>query len=214
RAPSPHMLRMRGRRVCAPHKRRYKAAQMLAIDNITVRIAGREILSGATANLPAGRRIGLVGRNGAGKSTLFNVILGRLHQDEGEISVPSSWRVGAVAQEAPGTDVSLLDTVLEADPERLRLLAEAEHETDGHKLGEIYHRLEAIDAYTAPARAAEILAGLGFSAEDQLRPCPQLSGGWRMRGALAAILFSAPGLLLLGEPTHHLRPESGAWSGK
>ncbi len=184
---------------------------MLAIDNITVRIAGREILKAATANLPAGRRIGLVGRNGAGKSTLFKVILGQLHQDDGEISVPSAWRIGAVAQEAPGTDVSLLDTVLEADPERLRLLAEAEHETDGHQLGEIYHRLEAIDAYTAPARAAEILAGLGFSAEDQLRPCREFSGGWRMRVALAAILFSAPDLLLLDEPTNYLDLEGVLW---
>src|SRR5690606_15237837 len=105
--------------------------------------------------------------NGAGKSTLFNVILGRLHPDDGQVTWPSAWRVGAVAQEAPGTDTSLLDTVLEADPERLQLLAQAETETDGHKLGDIYHRLEAIDAYTAPARAAEILAGLGFSAEDQ-----------------------------------------------
>jgi ATP-binding cassette subfamily F protein 3 len=184
---------------------------MLAIDNITVRIAGREILKGATANLPAGRRIGLVGRNGAGKSTLFKVILGQLHQDDGEISVPSAWRVGAVAQEAPGTDVSLLDTVLEADPERLALLAEAEHETDGHRLGDIYHRLEAIDAYTAPSRAAEILAGLGFSAEDQARPCREFSGGWRMRVALAAILFSAPDLLLLDEPTNYLDLEGVLW---
>jgi ATP-binding cassette subfamily F protein 3 len=184
---------------------------MLAIDNIKVRIAGREILSGATANLPAGRRIGLVGRNGAGKSTLFNVILGRLHQDDGDISWPSAWRVGAVAQEAPGSDTSLLDTVLEADPERLALLAQAEHETDGHKLGDIYHRLEAIDAYTAPARAAEILAGLGFSAEDQLRPCREFSGGWRMRVALAAILFSAPDLLLLDEPTNYLDLEGVLW---
>jgi ATP-binding cassette subfamily F protein 3 len=184
---------------------------MLAIDNITVRIAGREILKGATANLPAGRRIGLVGRNGAGKSTLFKVILGQLHQDDGEISVPSAWRVGAVAQEAPGTDVSLVDTVLEADPERIALLAEAEHETDGHRLGEIYHRLEAIDAYTAPSRAAEILAGLGFSAEDQLRPCREFSGGWRMRVALAAILFSAPDLLLLDEPTNYLDLEGVLW---
>lgn len=184
---------------------------MLAIDNITVRIAGREILKGATANLPAGRRIGLVGRNGAGKSTLFKVILGQLHQDDGEISVPSAWRIGAVAQEAPGTEVSLLDTVLEADPERITLLAEAEHETGGHRLGEIYHRLEAIDAYTAPARAAEILAGLGFSAEDQLRPCREFSGGWRMRVALAAILFSAPDLLLLDEPTNYLDLEGVLW---
>jgi ATP-binding cassette subfamily F protein 3 len=184
---------------------------MLAIDNITVRIAGREILSGATANLPAGRRIGLVGRNGAGKSTLFNVILGRLHQDGGEISWPNAWRVGSVAQEAPGTDTSLVDTVLEADAERLALLAEAEHESDGHRLGDIYHRLEAIDAYTAPARAAEILAGLGFSAEDQLRPCREFSGGWRMRVALAAILFSAPDLLLLDEPTNYLDLEGVLW---
>ena len=184
---------------------------MLAIDNIVVRLAGREILSGATANLPAGRRIGLVGRNGAGKSTLFNVILRRLHADDGQISWPNSWRVGAVAQEAPGTDVSLLDTVLEADPERLQLLADAEHETDGHKLGDIYHRLEAIDAYTAPSRAAEILAGLGFSAEDQLRPCKEFSGGWRMRVALAAILFSAPDLLLLDEPTNYLDLEGVLW---
>jgi len=184
---------------------------MLAIDNITVRIAGREILKGATANLPAGRRIGLVGRNGAGKSTLFKVILGQLHQDDGDISVPSAWRIGAVAQEAPGTEISLLDTVLAADPERLALLAEAEHESDGHRLGEIYHRLEAIDAYTAPSRAAEILAGLGFSAEDQLRPCREFSGGWRMRVALAAILFSAPDLLLLDEPTNYLDLEGVLW---
>jgi ATP-binding cassette subfamily F protein 3 len=197
--------------VCAEGKHGYKAPQMLAIDNITVRIAGREILSGATANLPAGRRIGLVGRNGAGKSILFKVILGQLHQDGGEISWPNAWRVGAVAQEAPGTETSLLDTVLEADPERLALLAEAEHESDGHRLGDIYHRLEAIDAYTAPSRAAEILAGLGFSPEDQLRPCREFSGGWRMRVALAAILFSAPDLLLLDEPTNYLDLEGVLW---
>jgi ATP-binding cassette subfamily F protein 3 len=184
---------------------------MLAIDNIVVRIAGREILSGATANLPAGRRIGLVGRNGAGKSTLFNVILGRLNPDDGAVSWPNAWKVGAVAQEAPGTDESLVDTVLAADGERSRLLAEAEHESDGHRLGDIYHRLEAIDAYTAPARAAEILAGLGFSAEDQLRPCREFSGGWRMRVALAGVLFAAPDLLLLDEPTNYLDLEGVLW---
>jgi ATP-binding cassette subfamily F protein 3 len=184
---------------------------MLAIDNIVVRIAGREILSGATANLPAGRRIGLVGRNGAGKTTLFKVILGTLHPDDGQVSWPNAWRVGAVAQEAPGNDISLLDTVLAADTERTRLLAEAEHESDGHKLGDIYARLDAIDAYSAPSRAAEILAGLGFSSEDQLRPCSEFSGGWRMRVALAAILFSAPDLLLLDEPTNYLDLEGVLW---
>ncbi len=184
---------------------------MLVIDNIIVRIAGREILDGATASLPAGRRVGLVGRNGAGKSTLLKVILGQLHADDGDVSWPSAWRIGAVAQEAPGTQESLLDTVLEADPERLKLLAAAEHESDGHKLGDIYHRLDAIDAYTAPARAAEILSGLGFSAADQLRPCAEFSGGWRMRVALAAILFAAPDLLLLDEPTNYLDLEGVMW---
>jgi len=184
---------------------------MLVIDNLIVRIAGREILDGASASLPAGRRIGLVGRNGAGKSTLLKVILGQLHPDDGAVSWPSAWRIGAVAQEAPGTQVSLLDTVLEADPERMRLLSDAEHESDAHKLGDIYHRLDAIDAYTAPSRAAEILAGLGFSAEDQLRPCSEFSGGWRMRVALAAILFAAPDLLLLDEPTNYLDLEGVMW---
>src|SRR5476649_1708675 len=184
---------------------------MLVIDNIIVRIAGREILKGASASLPAGRRVGLVGRNGAGKTTLLKVILGQLHPDDGNIAWPSAWRIGAVAQEAPGTQASLLDTVLEADPERMTLLAAAEHETDGHKLGDIYHRLDAIDAYSAPSRAAEILAGLGFSAQDQIRPCREFSGGWRMRVALAAILFSAPDLLLLDEPTNYLDLEGVLW---
>ncbi|HKD46791.1 MAG TPA: ABC-F family ATP-binding cassette domain-containing protein [Rhizomicrobium sp.] len=188
-----------------------KGRAMLAIDNLVVRIAGRDIISGATANLPAGRRIGLVGRNGAGKSTLFKVILGQLHPDDGQVTWPNAWRVGAVAQEAPGTDESLLDTVLHADQELTRLLAQAEHESDGHKLGDIYARLDAIGAYTAPARAAEILAGLGFSAEDQLRACREFSGGWRMRVALAAVLFTAPDLLLLDEPTNYLDLEGVLW---
>src|SRR5579884_3070008 len=111
---------------------------MLVLDNIVVRIAGRDILSGATANLPAGRRIGLIGRNGAGKTTLFKVIQGKLRPDGGQVSWPSAWRIGAVAQEAPGTDTSLIDTVLEADSERGQLLAEAEHAHDPHRLGEIY----------------------------------------------------------------------------
>ncbi|HEX3809484.1 MAG TPA: ABC-F family ATP-binding cassette domain-containing protein, partial [Rhizomicrobium sp.] len=184
---------------------------MLAIDDITVRIAGREILEGASASLPGGRRVGLVGRNGAGKSTLFKVILRQLAPDVGEVTWPLAWRVGSVAQEAPSTNISLLDTVLEADKERIALLAESETETDGHRLGDIHARLDVIDAYSAPARAASILAGLGFSAEDQLRPCSEFSGGWRMRVALAAILFSAPDLLLLDEPTNYLDLEGVLW---
>jgi ATP-binding cassette subfamily F protein 3 len=184
---------------------------VLTIDDVTYRIAGREILDGASARLPAGRRIGLVGRNGAGKSTLLKLILREAQPDLGEISKPASWRIGAVAQEAPGGPDSLLDTVLAADPERQQLLADAETETDPHRLGDIHHRLEAIDAYSAPARAASILAGLGFSAEAQLRPCSEFSGGWRMRVALAAILFAAPDLLLLDEPTNYLDLEGVLW---
>jgi ATP-binding cassette subfamily F protein 3 len=184
---------------------------MLTIDNITYRIAGREILKDASARLPAGRRIGLVGRNGAGKSTLLKLILNDLHCDAGDISKPASWRIGAVAQEAPGGPENLLDTVLAADPERASLLAESETESDTHRLGDIHARLEAIDAYSAPARAASILAGLGFSAAAQLRPCAEFSGGWRMRVALAAILFAAPDLLLLDEPTNYLDLEGVLW---
>ena len=184
---------------------------MLQIDNVTVRIAGREILNGATARLPAGRRVGLVGRNGAGKTTLLKLIMGDLHADRGEVTVPGSWRLGAVAQEAPAGPVSLIDTVLTADTERTALLARAEREKDAHALGDIHARLEAIGAYSAPARAAAILAGLGFSADEQMRPCSEFSGGWRMRVALAAILFSAPDLLLLDEPTNYLDLEGVLW---
>ena len=184
---------------------------MLTIDNITIRIAGREILKGASAQLPGGRRIGLVGRNGAGKTTLLKLILGQIHADAGEFMMPASARVGSVAQEAPSGSISLLDTVLAADTERTALLDEAEHATDPHRIGEIHTRLAAIDAYSAGARAASILAGLGFSTEEQLRPCSEFSGGWRMRVALAAILFSAPDLLLLDEPTNYLDLEGVLW---
>ena len=184
---------------------------MLSIDNVVVRIAGREILKGASANLPAGRRIGLVGRNGAGKTTLLKLFLGELATDAGEVAWPRGWKIGAVAQEAPGGPDSLLDAVLAADQERSALLLAAETETDGHKLGDVYHRLDDIDAYSAPARAASILAGLGFSPEEQLRPCAEFSGGWRMRVALATILFAAPDLLLLDEPTNYLDLEGVMW---
>jgi ATP-binding cassette subfamily F protein 3 len=188
-----------------------KAAAMLVIDNLTVRIAGRDILKGASASLPAGRRVGLVGRNGAGKTTLLRVILGQLASDGGDVSTPRDWRIGALAQEAPSGSESLIDTVLAADKERTSLSARAEHETDPHAIAEIHARLHTIDAYSAPARAAEILAGLGFPAEEQLRPCSEFSGGWRMRVALAAVLFSAPNLLLLDEPTNYLDLEGVLW---
>ena len=184
---------------------------MLSFDNITVRIAGRTIIGGASANVPAGRRIGLVGRNGAGKSTLLKIILGQLATDIGEVSVPRKWKVGAVAQEAPGGDQSLLDTVLAADTGRSELLAASETETDGEVLADIYTRLIDIDAFAAPSRAGAILSGLGFSNDEQARPCAEFSGGWRMRVALAAVLFVDPDLLLLDEPTNFLDLEGVLW---
>src|ERR1043166_1941870 len=147
---------------------------MLVIDDITVRIAGREILKGASAPLPAGRRIGLVGRNGSGKTTLLKLILGQLHADLGEVRLPSSWRVGAVAQEAPSGSDNLIDTVLAADPERTRLLAAADSETDAQALADIHHRLDAIDACSAPPRGGGILAGLGFPPGGQAAALPRI----------------------------------------
>jgi ATP-binding cassette subfamily F protein 3 len=184
---------------------------VLIVDNATVRFGGRVILDGASAAINAGRKVGLIGRNGAGKSTLLNVILGRIESETGGIEYTRSWRIGSVAQEAPAGPVTLIDTVLAAHTERTKLLTEETTETDPIKLGEIHARLEAISAYSAPARAARILAGLGFSATDQQRACSEFSGGWRMRVALAAVLFTEPDLLLLDEPTNYLDLEGTLW---
>ena len=184
---------------------------MLQITDLTYRIAGRVLLDRASLTLPAGHRAGLVGRNGTGKSTLLKIIAGELHGESGRIDLPRNTRIGMVAQEAPDGPESLLDTVLAADTERTALLAEAERATDPHRIAEIHTRLADIQAHTAPARAATILAGLGFDAEAQARPCSDFSGGWRMRVALAAVLFSEPDLLLLDEPTNHLDLEATLW---
>ena len=184
---------------------------MLDIRNITIRLAGREILNEASAQLPAGARVGIVGRNGAGKTTLLRALMGELLPDHGEIGIPSRQRLGTVAQEAPGGPESVRDTVLAADTERLALLAEAEEATDPHRIAEVHQRLADIDAEAAPARAARILAGLGFDDEAQQRACSSFSGGWRMRVALAAALFANPDILLLDEPTNYLDLEGALW---
>jgi ATP-binding cassette subfamily F protein 3 len=184
---------------------------MLTIENLTYRIGGRLLLERANLALPAGHHAGLVGRNGTGKSTLLKLIAGELHADSGDITMPNGTRIGMVAQEAPAGPESLIDTVLMADRERTALLAEAEHATDPHRIADIHTRLADIEAHRAPARAATILHGLGFDAEQQQRPCRDFSGGWRMRVALAAILFSEPDLLLLDEPTNHLDLEAALW---
>ena len=184
---------------------------MLHINDLTYRIEGRLIFDAATAGIPTGHKVGLVGRNGTGKTTLLRIIAGELAPDMGSVTVPRSSRIGHVAQEAPGGEESLIDWVLAADTERAELLAEAEAAQDAHRIAAIHERLGDIDAHAAPARAAQILAGLGFDEAAQRRPCGALSGGWRMRVALAAILFLEPEVLLLDEPTNYLDLEGALW---
>ncbi|WP_417768786.1 ABC-F family ATP-binding cassette domain-containing protein [Stappia sp.] len=184
---------------------------MLQITDLTYRIAGRTLMERASVMLPTGAKTGFIGRNGAGKSTLFRLITGESTPESGEIRMPKGLRIGGVAQEAPGTEETLLEVVLAADTERALLLAEAETASDPLRIAEIHTRLADIDAHTAEARAARILAGLGFDAEAQARPCSAFSGGWRMRVALAAVLFSEPDLLLLDEPTNYLDLEGTLW---
>ncbi|HEY6870563.1 MAG TPA: ABC-F family ATP-binding cassette domain-containing protein, partial [Novosphingobium sp.] len=184
---------------------------MLNLTGITVRLGGRTIIDGATAKLPPRGRIGLIGRNGAGKSTLVRVIAGMLEPDSGEVAMPRGSRLGYIAQEAPGGEATPFETVLAADIERAALMAESESCADAHRLADIHDRLIAIDAHSAPSRAARILVGLGFDEDAQHRPLESFSGGWRMRVALAALLFSQPDLLLLDEPSNHLDLEAVLW---
>jgi ATP-binding cassette subfamily F protein 3 len=184
---------------------------MLNLTDITVRLGGRTIIDGATAKLPPRSRVGLIGRNGAGKTTLVRVIAGMLEPDNGSADMPRGARLGYLAQEAPTGDASPFETVLAADTERAALLAESETSHDPDRLGEVHDRLMAIDAYTAPSRAAQILVGLGFDEEAQHRPLDSFSGGWKMRVALASLLFSQPDLLLLDEPSNHLDLEAVLW---
>ena len=184
---------------------------MLHINDITYRIGGRTLLDHATVALPASAKAGLVGRNGAGKTTLFRLITNEITPESGSITYPKNTRVGQVAQEAPSGAESLISVVLGADLERAALLVEAETAHDPHRIADIHTRLSDIDAHSAEARAAAILAGLGFDTEAQARPCSSFSGGWRMRVALAAVLFAEPDLLLLDEPTNYLDLEGTLW---
>jgi ATP-binding cassette subfamily F protein 3 len=184
---------------------------MLHVNNLTYRVQGRLILDGASVAIPQGHKVGLVGRNGSGKTTLLKLIMGELTPEAGSAKVPRRARVGSVAQEAPGGEESLLETVLAADKERGTLLSEAETAVDPQAIADIQTRLADIDAHAAPARAARILSGLGFSEEQQNSPCSGLSGGWRMRVALGAALFADPDVLLLDEPTNYLDLEGAIW---
>ena len=184
---------------------------MLKIEDITYNVEGRPLFEGASATIPTGHKVGLVGRNGAGKTTLFRLIRGELALEGGAITLPQRARIGGVAQEVPSSETSLLDTVLAADTERAALMAEAETAHDAHRIAEIQHRLADIDAWSAEGRASSILKGLGFDAEEQLMPCSAFSGGWRMRVALAGVLFAQPDYLLLDEPTNYLDLEGALW---
>ncbi len=184
---------------------------MLRIDAITYSVEGRPLLEAASATIPTGHKVGLVGRNGTGKTTLFRLIRGELALEGGSVTLPARARIGGVAQEVPSSETSLLDTVLQADTERAALLAESQTATDPHRIAEIQARLADIDAWSAEGRASSILKGLGFDAEQQLMPCSAFSGGWRMRVALAGVLFSQPDLLLLDEPTNYLDLEGALW---
>ena len=183
---------------------------MLRISDISYSVAGRPLFEGASTTIAAGHKVGIVGRNGAGKTTLFRLIRGELTLDGGAIELPTRARIGGVAQEVPGSEVSLIDTVLEADTERAALLAEADGAT-GERMAEIQTRLQDIDAWSAEGRAASILKGLGFTDEESRMPCSAFSGGWRMRVALAGVLFAQPDLLLLDEPTNYLDLEGALW---
>ncbi len=184
---------------------------MLHINNLTYRIEGKMIFEAATAGIPAGHKVGLVGRNGAGKTTLLKLITADLSPEDGGISYPKATRIGHVAQEAPGGDETLISWVLNTDTERADLLEEAETATDPTRIADIQLRLTDINAHSAPARAAQILAGLGFDEAAQNRPCSVFSGGWRMRVALASVLFLEPDILLLDEPTNYLDLEGTVW---
>ena len=184
---------------------------MLTISDISYSVEGRPLFDGANATIPNGHKVGLVGRNGTGKTTLFNLIRGELILESGTITLPAAARIGGVAQEVPGNDVSLLNTVLAADLERSDLLAENTVATDPNRIAEIQTRLNDIDAWSAEARAASILRGLGFDSAAQAAPCSAFSGGWRMRVALAGVLFAQPDLLLLDEPTNYLDLEGALW---
>ncbi|CAD0183232.1 putative ABC transporter ATP-binding protein YheS [Ruegeria sp. THAF57] len=184
---------------------------MLRIEDINYAVEGRPLFDGASATIPDGHKVGLVGRNGTGKTTLFRLIRGELALESGNIALPKRARIGGVAQEVPSSDISLINTVLAADTERSSLMAEADSAEDPARIAEIQTRLADIDAWSAEARAASILKGLGFDDEDQLKPCSDFSGGWRMRVALAAVLFSQPDLLLLDEPTNYLDLEGALW---
>jgi ATP-binding cassette subfamily F protein 3 len=184
---------------------------MLNISNLTYKIGARTILEDCSLNVMTGWKVGVVGANGAGKSTLFKLIAGELQAAGGTVSMPARQRIAWVRQDIPETDTPLIDMVLNAHEEMAQLWKDSLTETDPDRLGEIYHRLDELDAYSAPSKAATLLTGLGFKESQLTEPFSSFSGGWRMRVALASVLFLEPEFLLLDEPTNHLDLEAIMW---
>lgn len=187
---------------------------MIEIKKLTLQRGLKVLLDKADAVINPGQRVGLIGKNGTGKSSLFALIKGEITQDGGEILIPKTWRLASVSQETPDLDISALDYVLQGDAELQAFqtaLAQAEAQNDGMKQAEYHAKLEEIDAYTAPARAAKLLSGLGFAQEEHTHPVKSFSGGWRMRLNLAQALICRADLLLLDEPTNHLDLETVLW---
>jgi ATP-binding cassette, subfamily F, member 3 len=184
---------------------------MLQITDLTHRLAKRILFDSASAFISDGWKVGLVGKNGSGKSTLLRLIREEANKADGAIRLKRGARMGFVAQEVAAVETPIIEMVLAADIERAHLMAEAEIATDPDRIGEIHARLSDIDAWSAEARASEILVGLGFRQEDLSNPASSFSGGWRMRAALAGVLVSQPDLLVLDEPTNYLDLEGAAW---
>ncbi|MCF7522057.1 ATP-binding cassette domain-containing protein [Neisseria sp. ZJ106] len=187
---------------------------MIELKNLTLQRGLKVLLEHAAATVNPGWRVGLIGKNGTGKSSLFALLKGEITPDSGDVSVPKHWKLAAVAQETPALDISALDYVLQGDAELQHFqtaLAQAEAENNGMKQAEYHAKLDEIDAYTAPARAAKLLSGLGFSQEEHAKPVKAFSGGWRMRLNLAQALMCRADLLLLDEPTNHLDLETVLW---
>ncbi|HEY7883336.1 MAG TPA: ATP-binding cassette domain-containing protein, partial [Cellvibrionaceae bacterium] len=185
---------------------------MISLNSISVQLGVKFLLQNADLTIFPGQKVGLIGPNGSGKSTLFKLFLGEIGTDTGSVDIPRQWRLSHMAQEVGNNNHSALDHVLDGDLELRRLEREIEQaQDDGDKLAALLAAMEEIDAYSAPARAAQLLSGLGFNTEDHQRPVSAFSGGWRIRLNLARALMCPSDLLLLDEPTNHLDLDATLW---
>ncbi len=184
---------------------------MIALNKVDFYIQGRHLLEDVSFQIGPKQHVGLVGRNGTGKTTIFKIIQGKLHVDGGSVEIAKNWKVLSVDQNMPDEDLCPLEYLMNKDTERVALLKELEGLEDVNRMCEIYDRLNQIDAYTAEARAAFLLKGLGLTEEDQYNELKNLSGGYRMRVAIAAMLYQEPDIMLLDEPTNHLDLETTKW---